>query len=381
MCDVAALPSAAFALGLSSLPEVGPARLRALLDGRDAATAWREVAGGGASDGPAAALMGPDPAALARRWADAAVRVDLVAMWSRHRERGIGVADRDDAAYPGILRADPYGPAVLLWSGSLAALDGPRVAIVGTRDCTHTGRVFASTLGHELAEAGVRVVSGLALGIDGAAHAGALAAGSAPPVAVVGSGLDVIYPRRHAGLWSRVASRGVVLSEHALGTRPAGWHFPARNRIIAALAHVVVVVESHEHGGALQTATEAAERGREVLAVPGSVHSPASRGTNALLRDAGVCCGAEDVLTLLGMIVPQKEARERRMRPRGDDEAVLDAIGFEPCATETIVLRTGLALGTVALALDRLEAAGWIARRGSWSERVASDRADRGATT
>ena len=124
------------------------------------------------------------------------------------------------------------------------------------------------TLAHELTDVGVRIVSGLALGIDAAAHSGALASGAAPPIGVVGSGLDVVYPRRNAQLWTRVARDGVLLTEHPLGAKPVGWHFLARNRIIAALADVVVVVESHEHGGSLQTATEAARRGIPVLAVP-----------------------------------------------------------------------------------------------------------------
>ena len=210
---------------------------------------------------------------------------------------------REDDDFPEVLRDDPHGPALLVWQGSRGALDGPRVAIVGTRDCTQAGRDFAVNLASELADAGIRIVSGLALGIDAAAHSGALSSGKAPPIAVVGSGLDVVYPRRNAQLWARVAREGVILTEHPLGTSPVGWHFLARNRIIAALADAVVVVESHDHGGSLQTATEAARRGVPVLAVPGSTRSPASKGTNELLRDADVCCDSTDVFTMLGFRV------------------------------------------------------------------------------
>jgi len=372
MGSAEALPSAAFTLALASLPDVGPARLLALADVHGPRRAWDDVLAGRAHTGPVGSLMTPDPGGLARRWARAASAIDVAALWTRHLAAGVGVADRSDDSYPAVLAEDPHGPALLIWQGDLQALNGPRVAVVGTRDCTNAGREFASALGRDLSEAGVCVVSGLALGIDGAAHAGALSTGRARPIAVVGSGLDVIYPRRHADLWDRVAADGVVLSEHPLGTEPVGWHFLARNRIIAMLADVVVVVESHERGGSLQTATQAAQRGRVVLAVPGSVQSAASRGTNALLADAGVCCGVEDVLAVVGMVAPQVVERDRRPRPQGTDAVVLAGLEAEPCSTETLMIRTGLPLAEVAMALDHLETAGWIVRRGAWAERVGS---------
>ncbi len=262
---------------------------------------------------------------------------------------------------------------MLFQRGDGAALDGPRVAIVGTRDCTRYGRDLAFELGRDLAVEGVRVVSGLALGIDSAAHAGALEADAAPPVGVVGSGLDVVYPRRNASLWRAVGERGVLLTEHPLGRPPAAWHFPARNRIIAAIADVVVVVESHARGGALNTAEHAIDRSTEVMAVPGSVRSEASIGSNRLLDVAHVCQGVDDIMTLLGLDGGARERGvARREPPSADDAAVLDALEWEPTSLETLVLRTGLALGQLSSALDRLERAGWIARRGSWSERRAA---------
>src|SRR5262249_15322114 len=155
--------------------------------------------------------------------------------------------------------------------GSLAALDRPRVGLVGTRRCTPTGKSVARQLGRELAACGVAVVSGLAIGIDGCAHQGALAARAAPPVGVVGSRLDVVYPKSHRRLWDDVAAAGVLLSEAPLGAPPEPWRFPARNRILAALSDVVVVVESHAAGGSMHTVRAAVDRGIPVMAVPGSV--------------------------------------------------------------------------------------------------------------
>jgi DNA processing protein len=367
------VPPAAYVLALARLPDLGPARLRALTDGRSADAAWREVRDGNAHRGQAARTMGADASTLAASWSRAAARVDPARVWREHVDAGVGVAVRADEVFPDVLRDDPDGPALVVWVGSLDALAGPSAAIVGTRDCTHAGLEFAADLGRELADAGVHVVSGLALGIDGAAHAGALSSGKAPPVAVVGSGLDVVYPRRNAALWRRVAERGVVVTEHPLGAQPAGWHFLARNRIIAALADVVVVVESHAQGGALQTATEAANRDRAVLAVPGSVRSPASAGTNNLIRDGvHVCCDTLDVLTVLGLVTASPTQLDRRIPPQGPDALVLAAIGWDPCSVESLLLRTGLPLGELGASLDRLSETGWVVRRGAWCERVGS---------
>lgn len=281
---------------------------------------------------------------------------------------------------------DPLPSAVLFAQGDLQVIEGPRVAIVGTRDCTSQGHDLAFELGRDLSAAGVRVVSGLALGIDGAAHAGALDTAGAAPIAVVGSGLDVIYPRRHAGLWRTVAARGLLLSEHPLGVTPTAWHFPARNRLIAALADVVVVVESHERGGSLHTAREALARDRDVMAVPGPVRSRASAGTNLLLRDgAGVCLGADDVLALLGLSSQALDRRPGDRRPgdhRPDDRArpdpiaarVLDAVGGQSSSIEQLVLRTGLHPTEVAVGCSALEAAGWLTERGGWYEPTGASR-------
>jgi DNA processing protein len=302
------------------------------------------------------------------------------------RAAGVWTCGRGDEGYPARLADDPKPPAVLFGRGDLAALDGPQVAIVGSRRCTPYGRDVARQLGRELAAAGVGVVSGLALGIDGAAHEGALAAveggaGGAPPVGVVASGLDVVYPWRHRGLWEGVASAGVLLSEAPLGTPPERWRFPARNRIMAALADVVVVVESHLHGGSRHTVDAALARGRAVMAVPGSVRSPASAGTNALLAE-GVAPARDtlDVLVALGLAghapLPRRSTStalragtDRRPRPTGLEAGVLDALGWEPATVDQLVDRTGASPGAVAVAVARLDAAGWLHRDGPcWAQ-------------
>jgi DNA processing protein len=171
-----------------------------------------------------------------------------------------------------------------LWLLGKRLPPGPRVAVVGSRVATHAGLEVARRLGADLAAAGIPVVSGMALGIDGAAHTGALEAGG-PTVAVLGCGIDLCYPATHRALRDRIAAAGAVLTEYPPGTAPAPWRFPRRNRIIAALGIAVVVVEASDRSGALSTARHAADLGRDVLAVPGSVLSDRSAGTNRLIRD------------------------------------------------------------------------------------------------
>jgi DNA processing protein len=192
-----------------------------------------------------------------------------------------------------------------------------------------------------------------------------------PPIAVVGSGLDVVYPPRHRALWQRVADHGLLLTEAPPGGAPEAWRFPRRNRILAALAKVVVVVESHASGGSLSTVRNAIDRGITVMAVPGSVRSPASAGTNRLLAD-GVApvTGVDDVLTALsleGAIVPTTTDAPRNNSE--DESPVLAAVDWTPTATEDVLRRTGWSLGAAATELARLEVQGLVRRRGSWWER------------
>jgi len=209
---------------------------------------------------------------------------------------GIALVTLDDPEYPERLRLIPDPPRVLYRLGSLLPEDGAGIAVVGARACTVYGRTVAERLGRELAGAGVTVVSGLARGIDGCAHRGALAGGGRT-VAVLGTGLDRIYPPEHRRLAAEIADHGALLSEFPLGAEPEPWHFPLRNRVISGLARGVVVVEAAARSGALVTADMALEQGREVFAVPGPVTAPTSAGTNRLIRQgAGLVEGAGDVL-------------------------------------------------------------------------------------
>jgi DNA processing protein len=369
------LPPEAFAAALAALPGMGPARLASLLRRWDPVSAWERVLDGRAvAEREVAAACGPDRAQLVEAWRARAAVTDVAAQWAGQRAAGVSTWVLGRAGYPAPLSGDPEAPAVLFARGDLAALDGRRVGIVGTRNCTRYGRDVAYELGRDLAANGVRIVSGLALGIDGAAHGGALAARAAPPIGVVGSGLDVVYPARHRRLWAEVAGAGVLLSEAPLGARPEPWRFPVRNRIIAALAEVVVVVESFHTGGSRHTVDAAAVRARPVLAVPGPVRSPASELPNALLADGcHPARDATDVLVALGLCAGRGaggEGRDPRPPPEPGEVALLDLMGWERASLESIVLASGRPPAEVSLALMHLERDGWVAGCGGWWERV-----------
>jgi DNA processing protein len=363
------LPVEAYGAALAELPGMGPARLAALLDTWSPDEAWAKVVDGRA--------CGPWPAKLANEWRRTARATDVAAGWSRYAACGVGVTVLGHGDYPGALVADLDPPRVLFHRGHLGVLDGVRAAIVGTRRCTRYGHDLARELGRDLARAGVRVVSGLALGIDAAAHRGVLETsgdGAAPPIGVVGSGLDVVYPRVHGRLWADVAGEGVLLGEAPLGARPEPWRFPARNRIIAALGAVVVVVESHPSGGSRHTVDEAEARGRRVLAVPGSVRSAASAFTNDLIADG--CHPARDVtdvLVALGLstsVGTTGGARDRRPATGELGARVLDALGWEAASLDDLAARTAEPPSRLSVVLNRLERDGWVVVRAGWWERV-----------
>lgn len=363
-------------VALAGLPELGPARLRALLARYGPSGAWQAVRSGRVDPAVVRRPGRGGPSRVVGAWTRAAARLDPARVWAAHVDAGVGVAAEGGSAYPAAFRDDPLPPAVIFWRGRLDHLAGMRVAVVGTRDASRYGLDVARGLGRDLAAAGIAVVSGLALGIDGAAHDGAIAAAGAPPIGVVGCGLDRVYPPAHSGLWRRVVDAGLLLGEYPLGTPAAAWRFPARNRLIAALADAVVVVESHRVGGAMLTAVEADARGRPVLAVPGPVTASSSEGTNQLLFEGRAPVrDVADVLLTLGVegVTPRPSA-EARTRPAGDAAAVLAAAPWQPVPVEQLVLATGLELGRVVLALDELEDGGWVSRRSGWVERVGRDR-------
>jgi DNA processing protein len=253
---------------------------------------------------------------------------------------------------PPLLRAihDPPARLYLRGNGDPALLASPAVAIVGARACSAYGAQVARMVGRELAGAGVAVVSGLARGIDGEAHRGALET-DGHTVAVLGCGIDRDYPAAHTTLARSIGERSLIVSEYEPGVEPAPWRFPARNRIIAGLCVATIVVEARKRSGALITADFALEEGREVFAVPGEITSSLSAGTNALLRlGATPLTTAADVLESLGIPSPSERA--------GADNPILELL---PATADELVRRTGLAVGEVIATLAELDVAGLAA--------------------
>ena len=285
---------------------------------------------------------------------------DEHAYWARLAERAIRFIGRSATEFPLLLRAIHDPPPGLFVRGR-APLDlaGDRaVAVVGARACSTYGSHVARALARDLAAEGVVVVSGMARGVDGEAHRGALEAGGIT-VAVLGCGIDRDYPAAHAQLAREICERGLVVSEYAPGVEPAPWRFPARNRIIAGLVSAVVVVEARARSGALITADLALEEGREVFAVPGEITSSLSTGSNGLLRvGAHVLTSAADVLDVLG-IVPRPPIPEPELDPK--PRRVFEALRDAPASADELAQTTGLPAAHVAPALSHLELAGLIA--------------------
>lgn len=286
-------------------------------------------------------------------------RFDEDSYLARLAERGIRWLPRSDPGFPALLRSihDPPPGLFLRGSADPDVLARPAVALVGARACSGYGSHIARMLGRELASAGLVVLSGLARGIDGEAHRGALEPGGVT-VAVLGCGADRDYPAAHAELARRIADRGLVVSEYAPGVEPAPWRFPARNRIIAGLAHATVVVEARERSGALITADFALEEGREVFACPGEITSALSDGTNALLRlGATPLTKADDVLEVFGL---SRGNADERAPPDGPAASVLTLLRQAPANVDELIRGSGLDAGQVAAALAELELAGLV---------------------
>ena len=275
-----------------------------------------------------------------------------------------------DAGYPPQLRAIADPPPVLHVLGDPAALSAPAIAIVGSREPTPAGRETAFEFARGLASAGLVVASGLAAGVDAAAHRGALEAGGRT-VAVCGTGLDLVYPQANAELAARIVAQGALISEFPPGTLPLPHHFPRRNRLISGLALGVLVVEARSRSGSLITARLAADQGREVFALPGSIHNPLARGCHRLIRDgARLVETVEEVLAglqadLFGALCERPaQAPDSTAFSGGalDREAkiLLNACGFEPVDVDTLVARTGFPAGSVASMLVLLELRGEV---------------------
>ncbi|MET0230169.1 MAG: DNA-processing protein DprA [Rhodanobacteraceae bacterium] len=293
----------------------------------------------------------------------------------------------DAPDYPPLVREAPGAPDALYVAGDVAALWQPQIAIVGSRNASHAGLANARSFARAFVAAGFAITSGLAEGIDAAAHAAALDAGGAT-IAVLGTGPDIVYPKRHRELAERIAANGALVSEFPPGTpgRPA--HFPQRNRIIAGLALGTLVVEAGLRSGSLITARNASEQGREVFAIPGSIHHPLARGCHRLIRDGATLVEtADEVIEALGPLAarlgihlrarlgasePQASAPHA---PRSADRAkLLRALGHETLGVDALVERTGLELQALSSLLLMLELEGEIAaeRGGRYSRSAPS---------
>ncbi len=395
-------PDVAYAVALAGLSSMTPQRMQRLLRGRSAAEVFADLRS------PRARLVsrlmcaeqapghgGVRAAQIVDCWRRAALQTDPDHIWKTLAATGTTVCRRGESGYPVRLVDDRAAPEVLFARGSTCQLDRACVAVVGTRSATYYGASVAAELGADLSEAGVVVISGLAAGVDAAAHEGALAPEHpTPPVAVVGGGVDVVYPASSRRLWARLEATGGILSEAPPGAPPEGWRFPLRNRLVAALSHVVVVVESHKGGGALHTVAAADERGVTVLAVPGSVRSSASEGTNSLIADGcGVARDAADVLAALELACAGSGPEPRPApssaagahadpEPGGPpglvgrlsaaERSVLEVLDETSIPFELVCERSGRELAATAVTLERLATLGLAARSGSgWERRVA----------
>lgn len=265
-----------------------------------------------------------------------------------------------DDRYPPLLRELPDAPRLLYVEGDPELLSSPQIAIVGSRNPTPVGRELAFRFGAGLSRAGFTVTSGLAIGIDGAAHHGALTA-SGLTVAVMATGLDRVYPRRHRDLAGDITCRGALVSELPLGTPPAKHAFPQRNRIISGLSVGTLVVEAAERSGSLITARLAGEQGREVFAIPGSVLSPLSRGCHALIKDGA--CLVETEADILGEIAHFGLAVPDSSGPAstgGKQDVLKAAMGYDPVTIDALVNRSGLTADTVSSMLLNMELEGAV---------------------
>jgi len=349
------------AVALAGIEEMTPLRMQKLLDHYGAPrVALSAVERGTGAQWLLSTMRRPERAGYDARFRTWAQRVDRERARQQLLDRRGRVWLRDEPTYP-IIDLIPEPPPVLIAEGERGdAFDAPRVAIVGTRAATPHGLADARELAATLASSGITVISGLAIGIDGAAHQGALDGGGVT-IGVVATGLDVEYPRRHVGLYRRVREQGLVLGETGYGIRPAPGRFPVRNRIIAALADVVVVVEATLTGGARITAEHALRYDRPVLAVPGSRRNAAAAGTNALIADgAHPLTDWDDLVLALGMTPGSRRRARMRAAPGTIGRRVLDALGGEAASPEALVARTGLSPEELALAVRALERDGWV---------------------
>lgn len=345
-------------LGFNLVVGIGPARLARLIARCGSVeAAWRADA----FDMAAAGLDARSSAALAA----AQRRLDLDAELARAAAAGVALLTVEDAGYPRLLREAPAAPPLIYVRGALTPADDWAVAVVGTRSPTSYGREAALRISRDLAAAGVTVVSGMALGIDGVAHQAALEAGGRT-IAVLGSGVDLPYPGRHRRLAEQIAERGALISDYPLGTAPAAANFPPRNRIIAGLSRATLVVEAGQSSGSLITVECALDGGRDVFAVPGPIFSRQSEGAHRLIQaGAQLITGAGEILGGLGLDAASAQQEARVELPANPTEArLLGLLAYTPCHVDELARAAGLAAAEAAAALTMLELKGLARQAG-----------------
>ena len=299
------------------------------------------------------------------RIVQARANVDLEKLWARIEAQGIKILTWEDEAYPQRLKEIEQPPPVLYIRGQYLPDDLFAVAIVGTRRVTAYGRQITEELAAYLASNGITVISGLARGVDGIAHQTALKAGGRT-IAVLGSGVDKIYPPEHRGLADKMIERGAIISDYAPGTPPDAANFPPRNRIVSGLSLAVVVIEAGETSGALITAEFAAEQGREVFAVPGSILAPQSKGTNKLIQNGALpLLSVNDLMQALNLTRMGEQKAARKVIPSDETEArLMDVLSDEPLHVDEIRNQTELPIEKVSATLALMELKGMVRQVG-----------------
>lgn len=352
------IPEKAYWVGFNLVKGIGSARMRLLLDTfGDAQTAWNAH-----PEALRDAGIGPK---ILETFLKVRAAVSLERIWENIQAQAIRVITWEDEDYPGRLSEIPQPPPVLYTRGELIPDDAWAVAIVGTRRITSYGKQVAEEIASTLARNGVTVVSGLARGVDSVAHHAALQAGGRT-LAVLGSGVDRLYPPENRRLAEEIIQHGAVVSDYAPGTAPDSANFPPRNRIISGLARAVIVVEAGKNSGALITAAFAAEQGREVFAVPGGIYAPQSVGANLLIQQgARPYLNCQDVLEILNLAQVTEQRSARAVLPADPLEARLyGVLGNEPLHIDDICVQTDLAIEKVSSTLVMMELKGMVRQVG-----------------
>jgi DNA processing protein len=354
-------------VGFNIVRGIGPAKVQALLDHfGDLRLAWGAI-------GDELRAAGLDSRAI-ESFLSTRATLDLDAEMARLQKAGVSLVTWASPDYPERLRHVYHPPPVLYLRGELKPTDEWAVAVVGTRRASAYGREAARHIAGELTRAGVTVISGLARGIDSVAHRAALEAGGRT-VAVLGNGVDVVYPAENRRLMQRIVEGGAVISEYALGTPPDAGNFPPRNRVISGLSLGVVVVEAGERSGALITADYAAEQGREVFAVPGNMFNRNSIGCNRLIQQgAKLVLSVEDVLEELNLTMVAQQLELQAVVPENETESLLlDYLSREPTHVDEIVRQSDLSASEVSSTLALMELKGMVRQVGGMNYVVARE--------